>query len=112
MIGNRLSSRIWVQAYGKHLAKEGIPYYILRKGHETSGSILIKVTLSPDCVRLYHSVSTSFGDVQWDLLADGNHADIERNLEKQISFDSDLWIIEVEEKEGRCLLEKSFLIRG
>ena len=46
------------------------------------------------------------------MLIEGNHEEIDKSLERQISFDSDLWLLEVEEKEGKCLLDKPFLKRG
>ena len=108
----RLSSDSWISSYRQHLQLEGIPVYILKKGNSVAGSILIKVSMSGDLAKVYHNVLDAKGDSNWDVLIEGNHEEIDKSLERQISFDSDLWLLEVEEKEGKCLLDKPFLKRG
>ncbi len=112
MAESRLSSLTWISAYRQYLHLEGIPFYILRRGNNSSGSILVKVSMSNDKARVYHNVIDSFGASYWDVLAEGSQNDIDKNLERQVSFDNDLWLLEVEEKEGRCLLDEPFLKRG
>lgn len=112
MTNKRLSSHSWISAYCKYLELEGIPYYVLRKGNLISGAILVKVTMSRDSAVLYHSILDMSGKSIWDTLCQGNHDEIDKNLEKQISFDKDLWILEVEEKGGHGLLERPYLERG
>ena len=112
MTFSRLSSDAWVSSYRQHLQLEGIPIYILKKGNSISGSILIKVSMSGGIAKIYHSVLDAEGNSNWDVLIEGSHEKIDNNLERQISFDGDLWLLEVEEKEGKCLLDRPFLKRG
>ena len=65
--------------------------------------------MSRDIAVLYHSILDVSGKSIWDTLCQGNHDEIDKNLEKQISFDKDLWILEVEEKGGHGLLERPYL---
>ena len=41
----------------------------------------------------------------WVTLAEGIESDVDASLTKQHSFDSDLWVIEVEDRQGRHLLD-------
>jgi hypothetical protein len=45
----------------------------------------------------------------WQVLADGTEADVDASIAKQRSFDSDLWVIEVEDRAGRHLLDEDGL---
>jgi len=40
------------------------------------------------------------------VLAQGSEADVDASVSKQRSFDPDLWVIEVEDKQGRHLLDE------
>ncbi len=39
----RLSSKFWIDAYRELLNKNAIPLFIIRKGDDTAGAILVKV---------------------------------------------------------------------
>ena len=41
--------------------------------------------------------------------ASGDEADVDASIAKQRSFDSDLWVIEVEDRDGRHLLDEDGL---
>ena len=40
------------------------------------------------------------------MLCEGDERDVDASLMKQRSFDPDLWIIEVEDRQGRTLLDE------
>ena len=46
------------------------------------------------------------------ILSEGNEKEIDEDINKQISFDNDVWVVEVEEKHGRSLLDEDYLKRG
>ena len=46
------------------------------------------------------------GERQWVVLSEGEEAVVDASIEKQKSFDPDLWVIEVEDKAGRHLLDE------
>jgi len=45
----------------------------------------------------------------WDELAKGADAEVEAALSRQMGFDSDLWVLEVESAKGVTLLEEQGL---
>ena len=40
----------------------------------------------------------------WMVLVEGAEAEVDASIQKQRSFDTDLWVIEVEDRDGRHLL--------
>ena len=42
----------------------------------------------------------------WTGIAEGAEAEVDAALERQRRFDPDLWIVEVEDREGRSLLDE------
>ena len=46
------------------------------------------------------------GERAWVTLAEGEEADVDASIAKQRSFDPDLWVIEVEDRQGRHLLDE------
>ncbi|MEC9311850.1 MAG: DUF1491 family protein, partial [Pseudomonadota bacterium] len=46
------------------------------------------------------------GDRKWVLLAEGPEADVDASVRRQGEFDPDLWVIEVEDRQGRHLLDE------
>ena len=46
------------------------------------------------------------GERHWEVLAEGTEAEVEASIEKQRGFDRDLWVIEVEDRDGRHLLDQ------
>ena len=50
------------------------------------------------------ALSRSLG--RWVVLAEGDEAEVDAVLNRQRERDPDLWIIEVESREGRTLLDE------
>ncbi len=69
--------------------------------------MLIKLnTLDGQACCYQRSFDLMTGDRKWVVLVEGNEADVDASVAKQRSFDPDLWVIEVEDKEGRHLLDE------
>ena len=72
----------------------------------------MKVIKTKDEVNLFHNRFDHVGNSSWVLLSEGTEKEIDRGIDKQISIDNDLWVLEVEAKDGRGLLDKDYLKRG
>lgn len=102
---SRLASGIWVGAYLARLQAQGIPVYVVAKGDETAGAVLVKLTTLDGQAKAFHRVvDLMSGTRRWDLLAEGDEREVDETIAKQRSFDPDLWVIEVEDAKGRHLL--------
>src|SRR3954463_10945199 len=110
----RLKSGIWVAAYLRRCQIEGASAVLRRRGAEEAGAIFIKVSRLDGTADLYGPApQTAFGDddpgdrrfaasMPQPAMAD---ADIEAKLTKEMRFDPDLWIVEVEDRAGRHFLD-------
>jgi hypothetical protein len=107
----RVRSEIWVKAYLRRCQAEGVPVVIARRGDAAAGAIFIRIDRHDGTVRLYGpapaGLEGSETDRRWVncLGADpSGAAEAEAYLARQRKFDPDLWIIELEDREGRHFL--------
>lgn len=106
----RLTAEFWVQAYLTHLRLADIPVFITAKGDATAGAVLVKSnTLDGQAKVFQRSFDLMTGERAWIILAEGDERDVDATIEKQKSFDQDLWVIEVEDRDGRHLLDQEGL---
>lgn len=108
----RLRSDIWVAAYRRRAVVGGAYVVVRRKGVPESGTVFIHVDRLDGRGALYgpapqSEVATS-GERTFVRLhsEDTLAADaIEARLAKELRFDPDLWIVVVEDRQGRPFLD-------
>jgi hypothetical protein len=111
----RLRSDIWVSAYLRRCGVDGVSAVLRRRGAPEAGAILVRVDRldgrsalfglvpqSPthDPGRGVERVFAPMHEAEW---IDDQTA--EKRLARELSFDPDLWIIEVEDRDGRPRLD-------
>ena len=102
----RLTAAFWVQAYLRRLALENIPAYILTHGDDTAGAVLVKLATLDGQARLFQrGFDLQTGDRVWQQLEQGTEEQIDTTLQRQLGFDPDLWVIELEDRAGRHFLD-------
>lgn len=102
----RLTADIWVAAYLARLRLEAIPAYVMRRGDATAGAVLVKVATLDGRAQLWGRVPDLMsGERRWERMAEGPEAEVEASVTRQAGFDPDLWVIEVEDRGGRHLLD-------
>ncbi|MCC5956085.1 MAG: DUF1491 family protein [Natronohydrobacter sp.] len=103
----RLASGIWVAAYLKRLQIEGIPAYVIARGDDTAGAVLVKLALMDGTARAFMREYDMAQDTRvWRVLLEGAERDVDAAIARQRGFDRDLWVIEVEDARGRDLLSE------
>ena len=106
----RLASGIWVSAYLARLRLAGIPAYVTQKGDQTAGAVIVKVaTLNGKARAFQRSFDMTSNERIWIPLTEGPEAEVDALLTRQKSRDRDLWVIELEDRRGRTLLEEDGL---
>ena len=106
----RLTTDIWVAAYRKRLDLHAISAFVTAKGDTTAGAVLVKLsTLDGQARAFQRTFDLMTGDRVWDTLAQGDEAQVDAAIARQRSFDPDLWVIEVEDRAGRHLLDEDGL---
>ncbi|MCB1338484.1 MAG: DUF1491 family protein [Maritimibacter sp.] len=103
---SRLAAGVWVSAYLARLQAEGIAVYVVARGDETAGAVLVKLATLDGRAKAFHRVVDLLtGARAWDTLAEGPEREVDESIAKQRRFDPDLWVIEVEDAKGRHLLD-------
>ncbi|WP_435166137.1 DUF1491 family protein [Falsirhodobacter sp. 1013] len=104
---SRLTADFWVRAYLARLRLADIPAFITAKGDATAGAVLVKLaTLDGQARAFQRSFDLMTGDRAWVVLAEGDEAGVDAAVARQRGFDRDLWVIEVEDRQGRTLLDE------
>ena len=110
----RLKTGIWVAAYLRRCQVEGLAAVLRRRGADEAGAIFIKVSRLDGTADLYGPAPQSAFDEArpseraFSLAmktAPAPEADIESYLARQLRFDPDLWIVEVEDRAGRHFID-------
>lgn len=102
----RLTTDFWVGAYRRRLDQLGIMCMVVAHGDDNAGAVLVKCATLDGQASVHHrSFDLETGDRVWAVLAEGPEADCDAAIARQRSFDPDLWVLEVEDREGRHLLD-------
>jgi len=103
----RLTAEFWVHAYLARLRLDGIPAFLTAKGDPTAGAVLVKCnTLDGRATAHQRAFNPATGARAWMILCDGAEAEVDRAIARQRGVDPDLWVIEVEDRGGRHLLDE------
>jgi hypothetical protein len=106
----RLATGIWVSAYLTRLRLASIPAYVTAKGDATAGAVIVKLALLNGQARAYErGFDLASGARLWRVLSEGEEAAVDALITRQRSRDRDLWVIEIEDREGRSLLDEEGL---
>jgi len=110
----RLKSGIWVAAYIRRVQIEGAQAMLRRRGAEEAGAVFIKISrLDGNAEVFAPAPQTAFDEARPSDRAftralktqPATEADAEAYLARQIKFDPDIWIVEVEDRAGRSFLD-------
>jgi hypothetical protein len=110
----RLESAIWVGAYVRRCHIEGAFAVVRRRGAEEAGAIFVKISRLDGTAALYGPAPQSAFDEARpaerrfvSVLAGDfvEEAKAEARMQREIEFDSDLWLVEVEDRAGRHFLD-------
>lgn len=106
MTAPRLTAEFWVQAYLARLRLADIPAFVTAKGDVTAGAVIVKLNTLDGQARAFQRSFDVNGNRIWVVLQEGADAEVEQSLSRQKDFDPDIWIIEVEDRQGRHLLDE------
>jgi hypothetical protein len=110
----RLKSGIWVAAYIRRCQIEGAQAVLRRRGADEAGAVFIKIARLDGTADVFGPAPQSAFDearpadrafVSCLKANPAPEADVEAYLRRQIDFDPDVWIVEVEDRAGRNFLD-------
>jgi hypothetical protein len=99
---------VWAAALIRRAELGGAAAFVVRKGDAERGAVLVKVSTLDGRARLYEpALGPDGGDVFLDL-SHGVEGDADAAVEEMIAarvrYDPDLWVIEIEDRDGRHFL--------
>ena len=101
-----LSTDLWASALIRRAELSGAYATVARKGDPRAGAVLVKVlNRRAGEAWLYASAVRGEGEQIWmQPVASTDEEEIDAFVARQIRFDPDLWIVEIEDHEGRHFL--------
>ena len=101
-----LSTDIWVGALIRRAEQGGAFAVVARKGDTRAGAVLVKAVNRGDgSARLFAEATRGDGERVWMQPAPGrDEAELDAYVERARRIDPDLWLIEIEDREGRHFL--------
>lgn len=115
----RLRSDIWVSAYLRRAEIEGAFAVLRKRGAAEAGAIFIRLDCCDGRNALYGPAPQSEMDFddptrRFVRMHDAEWVDaatVEERLTKEMKFDPDLWIVDVEDRAGRHFLDEALISR-
>ena len=110
----RVKTGIWVAAYVRRAYVEGAFAAVRRRGADEAGTVFIKISRLDGTADLFGPAPpTAFDDARPADRAfigcmkgqPAPEAEVEAYLAREIKFDPDVWIVEVEDRAGRNFLD-------
>jgi hypothetical protein len=101
-----LSTDLWVGALIRRAELGGAFAVVVKKGDPRAGSVLVKTFDRLNGVsRLYAEAVRGDGERVWmNPTASEAEPDLDRYIERARRVDPDLWVVEIEDREGRHFL--------
>ncbi|MGU3492798.1 DUF1491 family protein [Xanthobacteraceae bacterium A53D] len=109
----RLKSAVFVSALVRRAQVEGAFAAVVRKGAEEAGAVFVKVASLDGTAALYGPAPQS--EIDESFPADrlfspvvkpgAPEADADARIAKEVRFDPDLWLVEIEDRAGRPFVD-------
>ena len=101
-----LSTDFWVGALIRRAELGGAFATVARKGDPRAGAVLVKTINRRDGVALiYAEAFRGDGERVWmNPTVSHDEPDLDRYIERAVRVDPDLWVVEIEDKDGRHFL--------
>ena len=119
----RLKAEIWAMAFVRRVNGAGAMAMVMKRGDDDAGAIYIKVCAGGDGgwredrkAALYGPAPAGFDganqDRQWVCLHPATTLEsvVDETLRRQRDFDADIWIIEIEDRDGRHFLDSWLMV--
>lgn len=110
-MSDRLKSGFYVRAIIRRAEVAGAQGFVVKKGSEEAGAIFLKIArLDGTCTVLSQAVAGDGVRVWARPLGEAcDEARAAAYFDKQKKFDPDLWIVEIEDREGRAFVDEKIV---
>jgi hypothetical protein len=100
----RLPTELWVQAHLRRCSVDAVPAALLRRGEPERGTVLLKLNQIEAGCRILTQARDLDGRLGWLAALGGKLVpDVEADayIARAVERDPDLWVIEIEDRNGR-----------
>jgi hypothetical protein len=103
----RLKSSIYVQALIRRAEVAGAAAYLVRRGAEEAGAVFLRLNRLDGTSTVLSPARRGEERVWTRPLGDAADAlQCDAYFQKQLRFDPDIWIVEIEDREGRSFVDE------
>lgn len=99
-----ISANLWVSALLRRAGSGGAFATIVHRGDEERGDVLVKVTRARGEAVLYAPAFNPDGPTEFEQLKAEDEVAVDALIGKRLKMDRDLWVIEIEDRDGRHFL--------
>ncbi len=100
----RIKSGFWLKAQLRQCDQACLPAFIVRRGDEDAGQILIKHNRLGRGCEIWARRFDGDGQRVWMVVSGGAEPESERQcdayIEREVDIDPDLWVLEIEDIDG------------
>lgn len=103
MSEGRLPTELWLTAGLRRCSNDGIPATVVRRGERQSGTVVLKINQLEAGCRIFTQGRDPDGELVWFPALDGAlvaEAEADAYLERAAKRDPDVWIVEIEHRDG------------
>lgn len=107
----RVTSELFVAALVRRCRSANAPAYVVSRGAREAGAVFVSVDRLDGRVDLYGPAPQAMFDEEDNkrrferLIDQGTEAEVDERLARERSFDPDLWIVAIEDRDGRGFVD-------
>lgn len=112
MFDDRLPTHLWIQAHLRICSAEGTPATVMHKGEKMSGMLLLKLNQLDLGCRVLTQMRDIDGKLGWMTALKGElvtEAEADGYIARAVQRDPDLWVVEIENRDGKHPFEGKLL---
>ncbi len=104
----RLRVEIWIKAQVRMCDRAMTPAYIRRRGDPDAGAVILRLDRLNGTSEIFVQARTGEGSRAWTRGAGEGpvlDAEVESYIQRQLKFDPDIWVLEIEDPQARYVLD-------
>lgn len=108
----RLKTEVWIKAHIRWCQTVGLDAWLRHRGDENAGGIVLKINAFDKGSYLLEPTVAMTGGRAWMKStgpAFAEDRDVEAILERKLSRDKDLWVLEIEDPKGHHRLNEPII---
>lgn len=103
-----ITTGIWVMAQVRLCDRAFIPATVVRRGDPDAGTVLLKLNRFEQGVTVFTQTSSTGDEPAWNRgtgAAPVSEADADAYIQRQVKYDPDVWVLEIEDRKGQYKLD-------